>query len=334
MRPEEIESGIALAVWLKALPAGAEAERNAAHHLAVAVAHRAAMRVLPVVLNPETSRQPGTKEVLFFRLNLIAGVAAVRSGLVIARATRQAATAANTAHTISTDAAPAKTREAISSATNATRCAAYAAARDVPGNEAAAAEYAALSGDPDADINAVHDAGDHAHIKAADYAGHAVDYAGMAAHHSSGTFAVLTAAFRADLVAWEAGRRLQNDPLWPGENPFRGHWARAREVLLADEADWTFWVCWYDKALTGAPQDWAGLLTEVALIKPREWEKGAEYLNALIGDLRLKHAISATPVLEKLKAAAALVKGFRGVLDQLGWLGSILKFLLRLRGDG
>ncbi len=197
MTPEDIDSGDALAAWLRERPTGSEAERDLAYRLSVAIAHRAAMRVLPIILDSAPSQKPGLKQVLFFRLNLTAGVAAMGSRLQVAPAIERAAAAANTAHTASTDAALAGTRDATMFATNATRCAAYAATMDAAASEARAAALAAA---PDAIQALMHTVTD-----AAGDAGHAADAADAAGHASGDASGAFLSALRTDCAAFETG---------------------------------------------------------------------------------------------------------------------------------
>ncbi len=50
MTPEDIKDVKSLEAWLGALLADPDADRERVHRLAVAIGHRSAMRVLPIVL--------------------------------------------------------------------------------------------------------------------------------------------------------------------------------------------------------------------------------------------------------------------------------------------
>ncbi len=78
----------------------------------------------------------------------------------------------------------------------------------------------------------------------------------------------------------------------------------ARTGWRERQADWTFWIEWYSDLLEGRPQNRA-LLTEIALIPDADWEKGAAHVNAIIRDLRLKHAALAFPNAETLEVNPA-----------------------------
>ncbi|MFV0474385.1 MAG: hypothetical protein ACK5MQ_09315, partial [Pikeienuella sp.] len=93
-------------------------------------------------------------------------------------------------------------------------------------------------------------------------------------------------------------------PLWPAENPLASDWAKLKDEIEAapDAADWAFWVRWYEDALAGRlyrPEKEA-LLTEIALRPDEEWEKGAGHVAGVIEDIRLRHAIAASPNAERI----------------------------------
>jgi len=115
-------------------------------------------------------------------------------------------------------------------------------------------------------------------------------------------------AVQDDCVALDSGRSLERMPLWSGPNPLQGDWERMRDALEAGGQGWGFWIDWYEKALAGAPQDWAGLLTEIALLPAEDWDKGADHVNALIAGLQLKHAVKNTPNAEVVSFNASTGK--------------------------
>jgi hypothetical protein len=270
MNADEIKDSDRLKRWLDGQPATSDAEKIKARCWTSAIAHRAAMRVLPLALSTlheKTSSRPDLTEIPIWRASIISGVAAVKPS----REIRDAAThAGSSAYSTSIDGD-------YIDAGDAYYAPAYAAA-------ASADDDLGIAGDP-------------------------AVAAGAAAHSAAAKAANAVPDFwrfiQLDCAALEAGTRLENSPLWSTHNPLAEHWAAVREHILAQDEGWSFWVDWYDKALTGQPQDWTGLLTEVALIPTEDWEKGAEHLNALIAELQLKHAVARTPNAEAISVNPA-----------------------------
>lgn len=62
-------------------------------------------------------------------------------------------------------------------------------------------------------------------------------------------------------------------------------------MLWHGERNWNFWIDWYEKCLAGAPQDWEGLLTDIALIPSEDWGKGPEHVAELIAQLQRKYEL-------------------------------------------
>lgn len=119
-------------------------------------------------------------------------------------------------------------------------------------------------------------------------------------------------AIRADCEALVAGKNLHAEPLWSDQNPLSEYWAAVRSRVLAQGDGWRFWVDWYDNALQGRPQDY-DLLTKIALIDPEDWDKGADHVNALIADIRIKHLAETRPLGED-----AIDQGADGVWHRAG----------------
>jgi hypothetical protein len=98
-------------------------------------------------------------------------------------------------------------------------------------------------------------------------------------------------------------------PLWDGGKAgmppdIAAAWERARAALTArveaGETGWQFWIDWYEAQLAGADQNWE-MLKEIVLIPDADWQQGAAHVNGLIEEIRLKHAIPATPNAEVLE---------------------------------
>ncbi|MEM8572022.1 MAG: hypothetical protein AAGG56_14120 [Pseudomonadota bacterium] len=128
----------------------------------------------------------------------------------------------------------------------------------------------------------------------------AATVAAFAAEFSADTTATAAGAevwevVRSDCVALAEGTSLERAPLWPDGNPLQEDWDRAKKELESAGPEWDFWIDWYEKVLAGAPQDWQGLLTDVALIPPEDWDQGSAHVGRIIKGLKLKHALLATP---------------------------------------
>ena len=92
------------------------------------------------------------------------------------------------------------------------------------------------------------------------------------------------------------GKGLMRSPLWNGnQNPFQTQWDALRQSPNktqhlgyglnygqsyggARSVDWSFWIKWYQDALEGREPDW-DMLAEIALIPGGDWKKGPEHIN-------------------------------------------------------
>lgn len=74
-------------------------------------------------------------------------------------------------------------------------------------------------------------------------------------------------------------------PLWPQKsNPMSDQWEIAKGLLDLDEANWSFWVNWYESALSGAPIN-CGVLERVSQLPTDAWEKNSTHLNEVIAEI-------------------------------------------------
>lgn len=272
MTPEEIEDRESLKAWFQLLPTGTAVERDGARLLAVALAHRAAMRVLPIVVETPSDEQSPNRnfeEITVFRQNLIAGVAATNPSPK-SRSAAAAMVAAASVYSQSDLTAPSYTIRAA----------------------AEALSTAAAASSPAAFFNHAATAAEMASAAFANFAYGPEGYGMNAAYAADIAGTAMWSAVRADCVVWEARRSLECIPLWSVGSSLVDLWRGIREDVLARGPDWAFWVDWYEKALKGEPQDWGGLLTDIALIPREEWDKGADHVNALIAEIRLRYAIA------------------------------------------
>ncbi len=126
------------------------------------------------------------------------------------------------------------------------------------------------------------------------------------------------------------GRQLFNE----GDNPHRALWLEVRE-RHASMFQWAFWIDWYEKCLAGAPQDWEGLLTDIAVIPSDEWDKGPEHIAELIAQLQKKHEATAPRLAENTLRAiqTAVARNGPALALQLDALAQLVEIELeRIRG--
>ena len=122
---------------------------------------------------------------------------------------------------------------------------------------------------------------------AADAANHAARAVRSAVAGATG--AAVYAAIAADAAfEWEAVA-LSHTPLWPREVPewAEDAWARLRVHLLAADEGWEVWTTWYDARLRGDPVD-AELETR-RVIEPTRWDDGPAAVNAEITAIIAEH---------------------------------------------
>lgn len=281
----EITDRESLFAWLNALPRDTPEQEAEAQRIAVAIAHRAAMRLLPLALRSFLSREArgeGLKPQYVFRQLLISGVA----GILPTPATKQAAHAA--------------------------------ALRPAGGATANSAAYSAAT----------------AAFSPAEAAAHCAAYAAAdaAAYNTAGWSTV-----SGDCRALSIGEALHRRSLWPDAvNPISKQWQSAAKALVETGPEWIFWIDWYEKCLAGAPQDWEGLLTDIALIPSEDWEKGPKHIARLIEAMqRARDAARAdadTKTVEAVRLAVSVNREpLRYQLQAL--VENLTQELERLKGD-
>lgn len=280
VQASEIRDRETLEAWLNARP---EAVRQ---RDAVIMAHRAALRVLPLYLgnlDHTWARKNDLTALPLLRVSLTsgAGAHAWNPAPEVKEAARAAFAAAvpRAAASLAIGAADAAAR-GEADALNATFAVADALAAAVPraaASLATDAADAAARGEADA---ATRDA-------AWRTARVALDVDARAAVRAAALAAAWRTA-RADAEILEAGELLAAAPL-RAEGALR--WfleerVKARHWLISNPGH-DFWIRWYEAALAGQPLtgDWDShgrLLTEIALIPDADWEKGAEHVALLI----------------------------------------------------
>lgn len=106
-------------------------------------------------------------------------------------------------------------------------------------------------------------------------------------------------AIRADVSRLEADRSsadLAQLPLWAEGEPdsIRGAWPTLKTMLLSLGRDWQVWTDWYDDILRGGEHPASRPLIEEleiarVLIPDEDWDKGPDHVNALIARLEAEY---------------------------------------------
>ena len=239
MEAEDVNDQETLKVWLQ----------NRPHEDAVWIAHRAAMRVLPVWASSVDNSRRHESDLIGVALLRALLTSGVGSKFPIAEGMTAAALAyADAGSTILS----------IALATNAARADPAIAAR-------AAATKAALADAPFA-----------AALAASSSSARAADFARVAA-----SAAVSWKQISNDCEALQRSEVLDEVPLRvDAPNPFQSQWDRTCATWQADP-DYAFWLRWYEAALAGNPPNWP-LLHDIALIPNADWEQGITHIAGLI----------------------------------------------------
>ena len=269
MMPDEIKGRDALRRWLYAQ----------SHEVAVAIAHRAAMRVAPSFWFV-ASRGHGESDLTA----LATTRSLLTSGVAAACPTPEVKAAAGASSSVDTASADASADAAAFAAIAAAR----SAATYSPGAAADAAAFAATAATARAFATRV-----------------------VAAGAAADTAAWNAVRYDASILnSLETGRAIFALPLRSeAANPLDDDWGTVRAAWSAAGPGWQFWIDWYEAALEGRPLlgDWDrhwDLLTEIALIPDADWTAGPDRLNALIELIVEKHRLKA----EAARLRAELVR--------------------------
>lgn len=117
---------------------------------------------------------------------------------------------------------------------------------------------------------------------------------------------VFWAPFVADMNQFKDGLNVDdafNVPLWEASTQsvaIEFEWETMATLLGDSLTDWSFWIDWYQRIVNGRPQNWK-MLEEIALIDPKDWDNGAEHVNALISEIQARYLREATPYSEKIE---------------------------------
>lgn len=213
----------------------------------VAIAHRAALRVLPLATVVGAVTNGRALSLAAFRASLTSRVSAVRQSPDIRDAARKAAAAAEAEARVAAD----DGADAPAFAAYAAGAAADAAARstaDAAGNAAAFAAYAANA----------------AALAAADIAADAAAFADTKIPQCD----LMARAIRLPQDLQSAIVPVQTDP----------------QNALQTGAPWAFWADWYTHARAGDPLPWA-VQEAIALLPHEIWHAGPEAVAVAIGEV-------------------------------------------------
>lgn len=90
----------------------------------------------------------------------------------------------------------------------------------------------------------------------------------------------------------DAREPKSNGPLWQDDNIpdlLADSWAALKEQWAEDDADWSFWIKWYEGILNGTPMPWE-LTHRIALeVTEKEWEAGQTVVAARIAEIRARY---------------------------------------------
>jgi len=269
LKVSDIEDQDSLEAWLLDRP------EDEAKTFAITIAHRAAMRVLPIYWGwVEKSGAGKIYELLslpILRCDVITGTAQKKQTVEL-----KAAAAAASAFFDTTSAAISKAGKTIDENFSASGIARLTTGTGIAFSSA----FLAV-----AIINASTSA----------IAAHS---AILAADPFSEAATALWKQILNDCEALENGDILLATPLWnSAENPFQKEWDAVRTSL---SPDWSFWINWYRDALEGREPDW-DMLAEIALIPDGDWEKGPARVNFLIGEIQAKYLSARAPLAERVE---------------------------------
>ena len=106
----------------------------------------------------------------------------------------------------------------------------------------------------------------------------------------------------ADCTMILENKQIWSAPLWTGENPVEEMWESVRlshtprafgtrkfgesTFGTVTGGPWAFWIDWYEKVLSGAPQDWDLLL---AIVDQVDWDGAPEEVNRQIQQIERNH---------------------------------------------
>ena len=279
-----IESREQFEAWLRQRP-GEEGRR-----VAVLLAARSALRVLPLVANFALLGGGQVRIRQFVALTAMSFRASA-----LARGAGKYPTRANAFYAAADAAAAAAyASRAAAAAADASRAAAVAA--DASRAAAAAAAYAAAYAADAAASRAAAAAAAAAY--AADAAAAAAAYAAAADDASRAAYAAATwNALNADiaLLATQGSDALVDARLWLSGAPnwAVASWSKLRAALPPDE-NWQVWLDWYEDCLAGRTRGEARELV-FASVPQAEWDKGPAAANAWIKEELEKIAVSSPP---------------------------------------
>lgn len=280
----DIRDSDSLEAWLEGQP----------REVAVIVAARAALRVLPLVVSEGEGDRGDKRAALLRYCRAVAAAWVAGTWPAHAFTVRSAASDAAFASDAASDAAFAADSADAASAAASDAAADAAFAADAAAADAATAAADAASAAADAAFAAA------AASRAAFASGAVFDGAAAGASRAAGTFGgdAIYDRINDDAKFIESGRNvfeLGVAPLWRGDIPglIRQRWDGFRNALPKDVyVHWNVWIDWYEDRLRGSAGS-RPVIEELeiarVLIPGKEWEQGAAHVNALIKLLEDEH---------------------------------------------
>lgn len=113
--------------------------------------------------------------------------------------------------------------------------------------------------------------------------------AGSAASAIDTATASTKRAIASAAISSDANNPLAWPELWPDKNmpeALQQGWSALKAQWAADDADWSFWIEWYEGILNGTPMDWDLIFNITTEISEEDWDAGPAAVAARIGQIR------------------------------------------------
>ena len=102
----------------------------------------------------------------------------------------------------------------------------------------------------------------------------------------------------------DANAPLRWQALWPEISSFARYNAASKNLRAhwrADDADWSFWIEWYEGILNGTPMDWDLIFDIATKVTEQEWEAGQAVVAERIKEIQSEFLAARAPLAERLE---------------------------------